>query len=70
MDKMTKEQRSRCMASIHSKATKPEMVVRRYLFAHGLLHLSGYDHIEESDQKVMREKEELVLSGLGITRED
>lgn len=41
-----------------------------YLFTHGLLHLCGYDHIEESDKKVMREKEEVVLSGLGITRED
>ena len=35
MDKMSKEQRSRCMASIHSKGTKPEVVVRKYLFAHG-----------------------------------
>ncbi len=35
MDKMTKEQRSRCMASIHSKDTKPELLVRRYLFARG-----------------------------------
>ena len=50
MDKMTKEQRSRCMASIHSKATKPEMVVRRYLFAHGFRYrvnhprLPGHPH--------------------------
>lgn len=29
------EQRSRIMASIHSRDTKPEMVVRRYLFACG-----------------------------------
>lgn len=34
-DKMTKEQRHKCMASIHSKNTKPELIVRKYLFAHG-----------------------------------
>ena len=39
-----------------------------YLFTHGLLHLFGYDHIEEEDKKQMREKEEQVLLGLGITR--
>ena len=35
MDKLTKEQRHRCMAAIHSKNTKPELIVRKYLFAHG-----------------------------------
>lgn len=39
-----------------------------YLFTHGLLHLLGYDHIEESDRAVMREKEEAVLSELKINR--
>ena len=43
---------------------------RCYLFTHGLLHLLGYDHIEESDKAVMREKEELILGKLGITRSE
>ena len=30
-DKMTKEQRHKCMSSIKGKDTKPEMIVRRYL---------------------------------------
>lgn len=34
-DKLTPEQRSRNMAAIHGKDTKPEMVVRRYLWASG-----------------------------------
>lgn len=34
-DKMTKEQRHRCMASIKGKDTKPEMLVRRYLHSRG-----------------------------------
>lgn len=35
MDKMTPEQRHHCMSSIRSKNTKPEMLVRRYLFSRG-----------------------------------
>lgn len=33
---MTPEQRHRCMSAIRGKDTKPEMMVRRYLFAKGL----------------------------------
>ena len=39
-----------------------------YLFLHGILHLLGYDHIEENEKKQMREKEENVLSNLEINR--
>lgn len=35
MDTISKEQRSRTMSKIHSKNTKPEMLVRRYLYAQG-----------------------------------
>lgn len=35
-DVMTKEQRSRCMAAIKGKDTKPEMIVRQYLFSRGM----------------------------------
>ena len=41
---------------------------RAYLFLHGLLHLLGFDHENEDDRKVMREKEEAVLGALGILR--
>lgn len=33
---MTPEERSRCMAAIKGKNTKPEMLVRRFLFSKGL----------------------------------
>ena len=33
-----------------------------YLFAHGLLHLMGYDHMQEEDKKSMRDKEKEALS--------
>lgn len=35
MDKLTEEQRHRCMAAIRSKNTQPELLVRRFLFAYG-----------------------------------
>lgn len=39
-----------------------------YMLVHGFYHLRGYDHMEEEEKKVMREKEENVLSQLDITR--
>ena len=40
-----------------------------YMVVHGFYHLMGYDHIEEADKKIMRQKEENILSELGIKRE-
>lgn len=40
-----------------------------FLVAHSMLHLCGYDHMEEIQAKVMEEKQEAILAGLGITRE-
>lgn len=39
-----------------------------YLAAHGVLHLLGYDHIEESDRAEMREREERVLKKIDAVR--
>lgn len=39
-----------------------------YLSIHGLLHLLGYDHMEEEDKKVMRALEEEILSEYDIKR--
>lgn len=39
-----------------------------FLTVHGMLHLLGYDHIEESDRQEMRREEEFVLSHLEIFR--
>lgn len=39
-----------------------------YLTVHGMLHLLGFDHEEDDDRKVMREKEESVLNFLCISR--
>lgn len=38
-----------------------------YLTVHSMLHLLGYDHIDEGIQKAkMREKEEVILEKLGL----
>ena len=39
-----------------------------YLGVHGLLHLLGYDHMNEEDKKVMRALEEEILNEYDITR--
>ena len=39
-----------------------------YLFTHSILHLLGYDHMEEEEKKEMRAREEEVMSHLGIER--
>ena len=42
-----------------------------YLVTHSVLHLLGYDHLDEGEQKKqMRAREEAILAQLGITRED
>ena len=41
-----------------------------YLVVHSVLHLLGYDHMDEGPQKAqMREREEAILAALGQTRE-
>ena len=41
-----------------------------YLAVHSVLHLLGYDHVDEGPMKAqMRAREEAILNGLGITRE-
>jgi probable rRNA maturation factor len=39
-----------------------------YLVVHSILHLLGYDHMEEDDKKKMREREEEILNKLEIRR--
>lgn len=39
-----------------------------YLFVHSVMHLFGYDHMEEDEKAVMRKREEEVLSVIGLNR--
>ncbi len=39
-----------------------------YLVVHSVLHLLGYDHMEEDEKKIMRSEEEKILSKMNIVR--
>ena len=39
-----------------------------FLIAHSMLHLFGYDHMEEDERKEMEQKQEDILEGLQILR--
>ncbi len=40
-----------------------------FLLAHSMLHLSGYDHMEDSERVEMERMQEEILQQLGITRD-
>lgn len=40
-----------------------------FLVAHSMLHLFGYDHMEENEEAEMIKKQENILQNLGITRD-
>ena len=39
-----------------------------FLTVHGLLHLLGYDHMEEDERLEMEEEQRIVMEALGISR--
>lgn len=41
-----------------------------YLIVHGAMHCLGYDHMTDEDKAEMREREEFVLTKMGIKREN
>ncbi|MDD7403386.1 MAG: rRNA maturation RNase YbeY [Butyribacter sp.] len=41
-----------------------------FLTAHSMLHLMGYDHMEDDEREVMEKKQEQILQNLGITRNE
>lgn len=40
-----------------------------FLTAHSMLHLFGYDHMEDNERIIMEDKQKNILNNLGITRE-
>lgn len=41
-----------------------------YLFVHSMFHLLGYDHIDEDDKLLMRQKEKEALKRIGIFKNE
>lgn len=59
-------ERARAQAIEYGHSFNRELL---YLAVHGTLHLLGYDHEEEEDKLVMRQKEEEVLALLDLNRD-
>ncbi|MFI3212109.1 MAG: rRNA maturation RNase YbeY [Eubacteriales bacterium] len=53
-------------ASAYGHSIKREFA---FLIAHSMLHLCGYDHMEEDDAKEMEQLQEQTLQKLNITRD-
>ena len=54
MDSISSQQRHANMAAIHGKNTKPEMVVRRYLWGHGFRYRLNHPRLPGKPDIVMR----------------
>lgn len=54
MDRLTKEQRHRCMSAIRGKNTKPEIVVRKFLFGRGFRYRLNYPRLPGHPDIVLR----------------
>ena len=60
-----------CIDKIYSQAEEYGHSVLRelsFLTIHGFLHLLGYDHMNEEDEKIMFKRQEEILDGFGIKR--
>lgn len=52
-------------AKMYNHSEKRELA---FLVVHGLLHLLGYNHDNEEKEKIMFQKQEMILKNLQITR--
>lgn len=65
-DIVINENRVRSQALEYGHSEKREFA---FLVAHSMLHLCGYDHMDEDEAAVMESKQNEVLNSLGITRD-
>ena len=54
MDRLSKEQRHRNMAAIHNKDTKPEVMVRKFLFSRGFRYRLNHPQMPGKPDIVLR----------------
>lgn len=66
-DIVINENRVRSQAVDYGHSEKREFA---FLVAHSMLHLCGYDHMEEDEAAVMEKKQNDILNKLGITRDN
>lgn len=61
-----------CIPRIIEQAGEYGHSVKRefaFLVVHSMLHLFGYDHIEEEDRVLMEEEQRAIMEDLGISRQ-
>ena len=61
MDKLTKEQRHRCMSAIKSKSTKPELLVRKFLFSRGFRYRLNHPRLPGHPDLVLRKYRTVIF---------
>jgi DNA mismatch endonuclease (patch repair protein) len=61
MDVLLKEQRHRCMSAIHAKNTKPELLVRHYLFSRGFRYRLNDPRLPGHPDLVLRKYRTVVF---------
>ncbi len=60
-----------CLEQAKEQAEEYDHSLRRevcFLLCHGLLHIAGYDHMTDADEKMMTALQEEIMNELGITR--
>lgn len=66
-DMVLSVERAKSQGQEYGHGTRRELA---YLAVHSVLHLLGYDHMDEGPEKArMRAREESILADLGITRD-
>lgn len=61
MDKLTEEQRHRNMAAIHGKDTKPELLVRKFLFSRGFRYRLNHPRLPGHPDIVLRKYRTVIF---------
>lgn len=61
MDKLTKEQRHRCMSAIKGKNTKPELLVRKFLFSRGFRYRLNHPRLPGHPDLVLRKYRTVIF---------
>ena len=59
-------ERAEAQAAEYNHSVRRELA---FLVAHSMLHLCGYDHMDDAERLVMEQKQEEILGRLGITRD-
>ena len=61
MDKLTEKQRHRCMSAIKGKGTKPELMVRKFLFSRGFRYRLNHPRLPGHPDLVLRKYRTVIF---------